>query len=182
MKKTVLTFGLISGVISSLLMAGNMSIIDKIGFDKGTYFGYTALVLSFILVFYGIRSYRDNVGGGHVSFGKAFQVGILITLISCVFYVATWEVVYDTHKTAMTDFMDKYTAHVIEKEKAAGASEAVLQRKMAEMAKAKEMYRNPVIRAGWTFLEPFPVGLVITLVSALILRKKPRAEVATVQR
>jgi len=67
-------------------------------------------------------------------------------------------------------------------EKAAGASEAVLQRKMAEMAKAKEMYRNPVIRAGWTFLEPFPVGLVITLVSALILRKKPRAEVATVQR
>jgi hypothetical protein len=174
MKRTVLTFGLISGVISSVLMAGNMALIDNTGFDKATYLGYTAIVLSFLLVFFGIKSYRDNVGGGKISFGKAFQAGILITLISCAIYVAAWEVVYDTHKSAMTDFMDKYNAHVIEKEKAAGASEAELQRKTAEMAKAKEMYKNPVIRAGWTFLEPFPVGLVITLVSAGILRRKER--------
>lgn len=172
MKKTVLIFGLISGAISSALMAVNMSFIDQIGFDKGLYFGYTAIVLSFILVFFGIKSYRDNVGGGQVSFGKAFQVGILITLISCALYVATWEVVYNTNKSAMTDFMDKYTAHVIEKEKSAGASEAVLQQKRVEMAEAREMYKNPVIRAGMTFLEPFPVGLVITLVSAGVLRKK----------
>jgi hypothetical protein len=178
MKKTVIIFGLISGVISSVLMAVNMSFIDQIGFDKGLYFGYTAIVLSFLLVFFGIKSYRDNVGGGQVSFGKAFQVGILITLISCALYVATWEVVYNTYTSAMTDFMDKYTAHIIEKEKAAGASEAVLQQKMAEMAEAKELYKNPVIRAGWTFLEPFPVGLVITLVSAGILRKRGRSEAA----
>ena len=174
MKKTVLTFGLISGAISSVLMAGNMALIDKTGFDKATYLGYTAIVLSFLLVFFGIKSYRDNVGGGLASFGKAFQVGILITLISCAIYVAAWEVVYNTNKSAMNDFLDKYTAHIIEKEKSAGASEAVLREKMAEMAKAKEMYRNPVIRAGWTFLEPFPVGLVITLVSAGILRRKER--------
>jgi len=178
MKKTVVTFGLISGAISSILMAGNMSIVDKIGFDKGTYTGYAAIVLSFLLVFAGIKSYRDNLGGGQISFGKAFLVGILITLISCACYVATWEVIYQTHTTAMNDFMDKYAAHVIEKEKSAGASEAVLQQKTAEMAKAKEMYRNPVIRAGWTFLEPFPVGLVITLLSAGILRKRRRAETA----
>jgi hypothetical protein len=177
MKKTVLIFGLISGAISSLLMAGNMSLVDKIGFDKGTYLGYTAIVLSFLLVFVGIKSYRDNIGGGLVSFGKAFQVGILITLISCAFYVATWEAVYRTNPV-MTDFMDKYAAHVIEKERAAGASEAVLKKKMEEMAQAKEMYKNPMIRAAWTFLEPFPVGLVVTLVSAGILRKKRRPAVA----
>ncbi|HXZ26782.1 MAG TPA: DUF4199 domain-containing protein [Terriglobales bacterium] len=174
MKKTVLTFGLISGVISSVLMACNMALIGKTGFDKATYLGYTALVLSFLLVFFGIKSYRDNVGGGQVSFGKAFQVGILITLLSSAMYVAAWEVVYDTNRSAMTDFLDKYNAHILEKEKAAGASEAVLQQKRAEMAKTKEMYQNPVIRAGWTFLEPFPVGLVITLVSAGLLRRQQR--------
>jgi hypothetical protein len=178
MKKTVVTFGLVSGAISSILMAGNMSLVDKIGFDKATNTGYTAIVLSFLLVFAGIKSYRDNRGGGQISFGKAFLVGILITLISCACYVATWEVIYQTHPAAMNDFMDKYAAHVIEKEKAAGASDAVLQQKMAEMAKANEMYRNPVFRAGFTFLEPFPVGLVITLLSAGILRKSRRAEVA----
>jgi len=174
MGKTVLTFGLISGVISSVLMAGNMALIHKTGFDKATYLGYTAIVLSFMLVFFGIKSYRDNVGGGQVSFGKAFEVGIFITLISCALYVATWEVVYRANPSAMDDFMDRYAAHVIEKEKAAGASGVALQQKMAEMAKAKEMYKDPVIRAGWTFLEPFPVGLVITLMSAGILRSKER--------
>ena len=174
MKKTVLTFGLISGVISSVLMAGNMALIDKTGFDNATYLGYTAIVLSFMLVFFGIKSYRDNLNGGLVSFGKAFQVGILITLISCACYVATWEVVYRTNQGAMDDFMDKYTAHVIEKEKSSGASEAALQEKKAEMADIKEIYRNPVFRAGMTFLEPFPVGLVITLASAGILRRKER--------
>lgn len=178
MKKTVLTFGLISGAISSALMAVNMSFIEQIGFDRGLYFGYTAIVLSFMLVFFGVKSYRDNVGGGQVSFGKAFQVGILITLISCALYVATWEVVYNTNKSAMSDFLDNYTAHIIEKEKSAGASEAALQQKRVEMAEAKEMYKNPAIRAGMTFLEPFPVGLVITLVSAGVLRTRRRAEAA----
>lgn len=170
MKKTVLTFGVISGVISSVLMAGTMAVVGRIGFDKGTYLGYTSIVLSFMLVFFGIKSYRGNVGQGQVSFAKAFQVGILITLISCVFYVATWEAT--NTKAEMNEFMDKYTAYMIEKEKKAGVSEAVLKEKMAEMEKAKEMYQNPMIRAGWTFLEPFPVGLVITLVSAAILRRK----------
>ena len=94
MKKTVLTFGLISGVVSSLLMLLTVPFIDRIGFDRGVFVGYTAIVLSFLLVFFGIRSYRENVGGGEITFGRAFTVGILITLISCAFYVLTWEVVY----------------------------------------------------------------------------------------
>src|SRR5262245_41206444 len=89
MKKTVLTFGLISGVVSSLLMLLTVPFIDRIGFDRGVFVGYTAIVLSFLLVFFGIKSYRENVGGGEITFGRAFTVGILITLISCVFYVLT---------------------------------------------------------------------------------------------
>jgi len=92
MKKTVLTFGLISGVIISALMWTNMSFVQQIGFDRAIVTGYTTMVLAFLLVFFGIRSYRENVGNGYISFGRALSVGLLIMLISCACYVLTWEI------------------------------------------------------------------------------------------
>jgi hypothetical protein len=102
-------------------------------------------------------------------------VGICITLISCVFYVVTWEVLYFT---VLHDFMDKYAAYMVEKLKASGASAAAVQAKLQEMKKFKELYENPLFNAAMTFIEPFPVGLVITLLSAAVLRKKPPAQMA----
>src|SRR4051812_34718342 len=112
MKKTILTFGLISGVLSSMMMIATVPFMHNIGFDYGMLVGYTAIVLSFLLVFFGIRSYRDNVGHGQITFGKAFAVGISIALISCCFYVATWEVLYFNF---LPDFWDKYSAHIVAK-------------------------------------------------------------------
>jgi hypothetical protein len=175
MKKTILTFGLISGVLSSLMMVATVPFLDKIGFDRGEFFGYTAIVLSFLLVFFGIRSYRDNVGHGQITFTTGFVVGISITLISCVFYVATWEVLYFT---VLHDFMDKYGAYMIEKLKASGASAAAVQAQLQQLKKYKEQYENPLFNAAMTFIEPFPVGLVITLISAAVLRKKPQSQPA----
>src|SRR5688500_10020958 len=96
MKKTVLTFGLLSGLISALLMFVNVLFIDRIGFDTGVIVGYTAIVMALLLVFFGVRSYRDNQLGGTITFGRAFGVGLLITLISCVIYVVVWEIEYAT--------------------------------------------------------------------------------------
>src|SRR5215471_19987471 len=124
MKKTILIFGLISGALSSLLMLANMLFVDRIGFDKGEIVGYTSIVLSFLLVFFGIRSYRDNMSNGQITFAKAFAIGICITLISCVFYVATWEILYINF---FPDFMDKYSAYTIQKLQASGASQAAIQ-------------------------------------------------------
>jgi len=169
MKKTVLTFGLISGALCSLLMAATVPFADKIGFDRSEFLGYTVIVLSFLLVFFGIRSYRDSTGNGHITFGKAFGVGISITLITCIFYVVTWEVIYFNF---LPDFMDKYGAYMIEKARAAGASAAAIQAQLEQLKKYKEMYDNPLINAAMTFIEPFPVGLLITLISAAVLRKK----------
>ncbi|HEY1469298.1 MAG TPA: DUF4199 domain-containing protein [Candidatus Acidoferrum sp.] len=169
MKKTVLTFGLISGVISSVMMIVTVPFQHKIGFDRALFIGYTTIVLSFLLVYFGIRSYRDNVGSGQITFGKAFTVGICITLISCIFYVVTWEIIYFNF---MPDFMDKYGAHVVDKLKATGASAAAIQAQIEQAKKFKETYANPLFNSLMTFIEPFPVGLIITLVSAGILRKK----------
>jgi hypothetical protein len=175
MRKTILTFGLISGALSSLMMVATVPFLDKIGFDKGEYFGYTAIVLSFLLVFFGIRSYRDNVGNGQITFTKALAVGISITLISCIFYVVTWEVLYFHF---LHDFMDKYGAYVVEKLKASGASPAAVQAQLQQLKKYKELYENPLFNAAITFIEPFPIGLVITLVSAAVLRKKAQSQPA----
>src|ERR1700716_293048 len=130
MKTTVLTFGLISGAISALMMVATVPFAERIGFDKGAVIGYTAIVLSFLLVFFGIRSYRDNVGNGQITFSKAFTVGISITLISCICYVVTWEILYYNF---LPDFMDKYGAYMVEKLKAAGASAAAVQAEVEQV-------------------------------------------------
>ena len=171
MKKTIITFGLISGAVSSAMMLLTVPFHDRIGFGtSGLVVGYTAIVLSFLLVYFGIRSYRDNVGGGQITFGKAFTIGLAITIISCICYVMTWEALYFT---VLHDFPEKYAAYMIQKVKASGASDAVIAQKTQELAEFKKFYGNPLINAAFAFIEPFPVGLGITLLSAAVLRKKP---------
>jgi hypothetical protein len=172
MKKTVLTFGLISGGFSAVMMVATLPFVDKIGFDKGEILGYTLIVLSALMVFFGIRSYRENAGGGRITFGRGFAVGILITLISSACYVATWEVLYYKF---MPDFTDKYAAHMVEHAKASGASQQKVDEAQREASQFKQMYANPAINVALTFAEVFPIGLVVTLISAGILRKKVRA-------
>ena len=172
MRKTVVTFGLIAGAILSVMMLATVPFLDRIGFDRGAVIGYTTMVLAFLLVFFGIRSYRDNVAGGSISFVRAFAVGSLIVAVASVCYVATWQLVY--YKLA-PDFGAKYTAHVVEQARAAGASQAEIDKKAAEMRRMMDMYKNPAINVAITFLEPLPVGLVIALVSAGILGRRRRA-------
>ena len=172
MKKTVLTFGLISGLLTSLMMSVTVPFENKIGLDKAEFVGYTIIVLSFLLVFFGIRSYRDTAGIGQITFGKAFTVGICINLITCLFYVATWEILYFNF---LHVFMDEYATHTVAKLKASGASAAAIQAKVQEMQTYKQQYENPLFNSAVTFLEPFPIGLLITLMSAAVLRRKEPA-------
>jgi len=169
MKKTVLTFGLISGAIAAGMMLLTLPFLEKLTFAKGAVIGYTSIVLSALLVFFGIRSYRENVSGGHLSFGRAFAIGILITLLSNFCYVATWEVLYFKF---MPDFADKYAAHMVEHAQSSGASQSEIEKKTREAAHFKEMYNNPINNIALTFIEPFPVFFGVTLISAAILRKK----------
>jgi hypothetical protein len=171
MKKTVLTFGLISGAISAALMLISVPFADKIGWEKGEILGYTTIVLSALLIFFGVRSYRENVGAGRISFGRGFAVGILITLISSACYVGTWEFVYFKF---MPNFAEKYSAHMVEQAKATGASPQKLDDIQRRAKDFKKMYNNPAVNIAMTFMEVFPIGLVVTLVSAGLLRKKTR--------
>jgi hypothetical protein len=169
MKKTVLTFGLISGVMISVLMGGSLLIANKIGSGHSMALGYTIMVASFLLVYFGIRSYRDNSLAGQISFGRAFTCGILITLITCVCYVAMWEILYFGF---MPHFMDSYFAAQIHKVQSAGLDPATTAAQVAAIERSQQLYQNPLVNVAYTFIEPFPVGLIITLISAAILRRK----------
>lgn len=174
MRKIVLTFGLIAGVIMSVMMVITFQFHDEIGFGpEGAIVGYTTMVLAFLMIYFGVRSYRDNVANGRVSFGRAFTVGLLIMLVASSCYVATWEVIY--YKFA-PDFTDKYATYELDQARKSGASDAELAAKAAEMAKFKAMYQNPLVNIAFTFLEPLPVGIVFTLVTAGVLSRKRRPE------
>lgn len=171
MRKIVLTFGLIAGAVLSVMMVLTMLFKDRIGFDRMAVIGYTTMVLAFLMVFAGVKSYRDNVAGGSVTFGRAFQVGLLIVVVATVCYVVTWQVIY--YKVA-PDFGEKFAAYQVEKAKQSGATEAEIAQQIREAEDFKVRYRNPLVNVAWTFIEPLPVGLVFTLVAAgMLSRKRP---------
>jgi len=130
------------------------------------------MVIAFLMIFFGVRSYRDNVAGGSVGFGRALGVGLLITLIASICYVATWQFIY---YRLTPDFMDKYSAYTIEKARKSGATDATIAARTKEMAEFSEMYKNPLINVAFTFLEPLPVGVVFALVTAGVLCRRRRS-------
>jgi len=174
MKKTVLTFGLIAGVILSAMMTVAILFKNAIGFDRGEVVGYTSMVLAFLLIFFGVRSYRDNVAGGTVGFGRAFAVGASIAAVASVCYVATWQVLYYNF---VPGYAAEYQAHVLAKARADGESEEALAKKKKDWERYAKLYQNPAINAAVTFLEPLPVALIIALVSAGVLSRQKNVAV-----
>ena len=166
MKKTVLTYGLISGVIAAALMLAHVPFMD--GGSTSLIVGYAGIVLSALLIFFGVRSYRENVGNGKISFGRGFAVGILIALISAACYVAAWEVVYYSSPGIADHIFDKQ----VEELKATGATQEKIDETAREVESFKKLYANPFVNVAFTFIEPFPVGLLMTLISAVILRRR----------
>jgi hypothetical protein len=151
-------------------MGVNTLFADQIGFDRAIIVGYTTMLIAFLLVFFGIKSYRDNVGNGEISFGRAFTVGILITLITCAFYVISWEILY---YTVLHDFPEKYGNYLVEKSRASGATPEQMAQQQEEIKQMKALLDNPLLAPAVIFIsEPLPVGLVMTLISAAILRKR----------
>lgn len=169
MKKTILYFGLFSGGIATLMMFVTIPLIGRIPFEYLTVLGYTTFVVCFLMVFVGIRNYRDKVAGGTITFGRGFTVGILITLISCGIYIVAWEFVYHWF---LPDFLDQYSNYMVERMRAQGATPEALNQTIQQYKQFKEWYQNPFLRYAMTMMEPFPVGLLITVISALILRRK----------
>lgn len=170
MTRIVLIFGLISGAIAGLLMWILMYVVNSeaVNFDNATILGYATMIIALSMIFFGIKSYRDN-NGGKIGFWRGVQIGILISLISAVCYAASWEIYYPK---IGQEFIQKYTTYYLDKMKAGGASEAEVEKASKEMNDFGEMYKNLVVRFGVSMSEILPVGIIVTLISAALLRKR----------
>ena len=173
MKKNIIIYGLIAGIVVSILMLFSVNGIShrEGNFDYNTslFIGYASMLIAFSLVFVGIRNYRNKYNNGVISFGKAFKIGIMIVLIASTIYVIAWLIDYFFF---IPDFAEKYSAHMLDKLKASGASQIEIDKQTKEMASMSKMLNNPFYNAMMTYVEILPVGLVVTLISSLILKRK----------
>ena len=167
MKKNIIIYGIIAGIIVSTLMLISANNITN--FDISLFVGYASMIISFSLVFVGIRNYRDKYNNGVISFGKAFKIGIMIVLIASTIYVIVWLIAYFYF---VPDYLDKFAVKMLDKLKAGGASQIEIAKQTQEMASFAVKYKNPYFNAMMTYMEILPVGLIVTLISSLILKRK----------
>ena len=174
MRKIILTYGIIAGLIVSVLMLASVNYFSHCegNMDYGTsmLIGYASMLIAFSMVFVGIRNFRDKYNEGVITFGKVFKIGLLMVLIASTLYVIAWMI---TNHYFLPDFIEKYSAHMLEELKASGASPQEIADKTTEMANFARMYQNPFFKALMTYAEILPIGIVVALVSALILKKNP---------
>lgn len=175
MQRIVLTYGLIGGAVLAALFLLAIPFQDQIGFDRAAFVGYTSMVAAFLMVYFGVKTYRDTLGAP-LTFGRALTVGLLISLVITVCYVVTWEFAY---RFLMPDFMKDYSAWALEQARASGASESELARQAKEMADFLTMYENPLVRAGITAIEPLPVAAVVALVTAAVFGRTAKTADST---
>jgi hypothetical protein len=173
--KYAATYGLLSGLVIISVMLTGLVLSDQQGIFSSEWFGYLVMLVALTFIFVGVKRYRDIERGGVIRFGPAFAMGLAIAGFAALAYVIVWEAYLASTGYV---FMDEYVDRIARAREAEGVSGAALAKEMAGLEQMREQYRNPLFRIGWTFLEIFPVGLIVALVSAALLRN-PRLLPAT---
>ena len=177
MKKIIWIYGVIAGIISVSWGVLSESVVgDSLSLNTRMILGYATMIVAFSLIFVAVKNYRDTENHGRITFGKALGIGLLITLIASTLYVVVWMIDF---KYFVPDFGEKYQAQAIAEMKQSGLNAAEIQKQSVEMAEMMEKYRtNAAYRAMFTYLEVAPVGIIMSLLAALILKRKTKPAVA----
>lgn len=174
MKITILTYGLIGGVLMVIFtfIVGTLHDKDMIDFGKAELYGYAFGVIALSMIFFGIKSYRDNYGSGTITFWKGMQIGLLITSIGSVMYVVGAELYTVVNPAFTSKVVEKYKEYETQKLKQKGASREEIDAMLNEFTDMLKMMENPFARFVIYLIEMLPVGLIITILSAALLRKR----------
>jgi hypothetical protein len=174
MIRIILIYGVIAGLIVAVPMIwGMLTLTEETA--PGALVGYLVMLIALTAVFLGIKQHRDKALGGVIKFVPALTVGLGISVVASVFWVVGWEI---SLALSGFDFPAAYSKSLLEAERARGASEADLQQVIADAEAFATMYANPLFRVPITFAEIFPIGALISLLSAALLRNPrflPRA-------
>lgn len=170
MIRTILVFGAIAGfVVGGFLFGTTVALHGRPLLEHGLLIGYTSMLVALSAVFIGIKRHRDIDRGGVIGFWPAFGMGVAMSVVAGIFYVLAWEAAM---AVTQADFASTYAAFVLEQEKANGASAEALATLTAQLDEFKVQYADPLFRLPMTFAEIFPVGVLVSLVSAALLRNR----------
>lgn len=168
MIRNILMYGAISGVVVGALMLGvTVPSMDHVSGGIGMVIGYATMLIALSAVFVGVKRYRDIERGGVIGFWTALGMGLGISFVASLFYVAAWEL---TQAVTHMDFATDYGNAMIAQAKAHGMTGAALQKAIDEAHNFMAQYRNPLFRLPMTFVEMFPVGVLVSLITAALLR------------
>ena len=167
MQKIAITYGILSGTITIATLILGLVVSDGGSFLSSEIFGYLTMIVALSMIFIGIKRYRDQELGGVIRFPPAFAMGLAIAVIAAIIYTFVWELYL---MTSGYDFIDSYVNSAIEAKRAAGLSADKLAQEIAALEEMRSDYGKIYIRIPMTFLEIFPVGLIIALLSAALLR------------
>ncbi len=166
MPRIIIGYGLISGLI--IILGVIATILLPFGtHHSSVWLGYLVMLVGLSAVLLGVKQHRDRALGGVIKFGPAFLIGLGIAFVASLAYVAVWEAYLAITGYA---FADDYANHILAAKRAAGVTGAAYQKAVAAMDDFRKTYANPLLRMAWTFIEIFPVGLLVALVSAALLR------------
>jgi NADH:ubiquinone oxidoreductase subunit K len=175
MKRNVLVYGLISGIcVATFMVASIAYCYNKDSFEGSMLLGYAAMLLSFSLIFVGVKNYRDKFNGGVITFGKAFMMSLYMALIASTLYVVGWMIAYYNF---FPDFIDKLAAYQLSSTKTSQMSAEQITAVRQQIDMFREWYSSWIGVAGATYMEILPVGLLVSIITALVLkRKKPKGD------
>jgi len=166
MTRYALTYGAISGAIAAIVLTVSIA-AGTSNHTTSLWFGYLVMLVALSLIFIGVKRYRDMDCGGVIRFGRAFALGLAIAAVAGLVYALVWE---SYLQLSGYDFMADYTKSILDGMRAEGATPAAIEAKAAEMNAMAESYKNPLFRIPMTFIEIFPVGFLVALISATLLR------------
>lgn len=170
MKSLVLKYGLIGGIFVSIFMSANMFLVDPLNnMDNSEIIGFAGMIIALSSIFFGVKKIRDQQYAGKISFGKGFIKGLYIALIASTLYVICWMIL---SAFFFQDFGTEYYNLQIEAIKESGLSAEEIEVQIKSMEDFKENYKNPIFKFFITYVEILPLGILIALISALVLKKK----------
>ena len=176
MKSTILKYGLIGGaLVTTVMLTGMLYCMSTGKYEGSMILGYASMILAFSFIFVAVKHVRDKQSGGSISFGKAFKVALMITLVTSTVYVVSWLICYYCF---IPDFMEQYSSTMMAKAQASGMNATQLAEKSAEMKTYVDLYKNPLFVILFTYIEILPVGLLVSLIAALVLKRNPVTNVS----
>ena len=174
MKNVIFRYGIISGlVIASLMLITTLitkaTASKAASFEYGMIIGYTNMVLAFSVVYFAMKKYRDSHNNDKLSIREGLLIGLGVTTIATIFYSLMWLFVY---YNIIPNFIDEYSAYALDKLMTSGAKEIEIEQHQKGMDSFREMYQTPFSIFLITLIEPLPVGVLVTVISTMFLRKK----------